>query len=298
MIKRKTIIGIVLVLALLSTVLSLQIFQNLFYKTTTGFFRPFINPIATSEKNTYSSKPLSEKTKDELIAELIQQKKTNDRQLARLELLNSVKNDKKRLEDLLKIRSIPGYKCIFAQIYLRDPASWYEHFSINQGSKMGIKPGCIVLSKISNTGKNNYNFAVVGRISKITPNSSQVETIIGQNCNLSVIIEDAQAAGILKGGRINNASPSIKIAYLPLSKNYKTKAAVLTSGLCRESEKTKCTPTYHSTPSGLFIGNILGRVKIVNNLNAEANVTPAVDFDALKYVIVLIPENNTIRTTE
>ena len=295
MIKRKTIIGIVAILALLSAVLSLQIFQRLFFKTTSGFFRPFIEPISCTENNS-SEETLQEKTKDELISELLQQKRVNKRQLARLELLNSVKRDKEGLEYLLKIKPIPGYKCIYAQIYLRDPAFWYESFSINQGSEMGIKLGCIVLSKITTTKNNSYEFAVVGRISKVSPYSSQVETIISKNCNLSVIIENSQAAGILKGGTIRNSSPSIRIAYLPLSKNYKDQDTVLTSGLCKGSEIEKRNSATHSTPSGLFIGNISGRVKIVNNLNVEAKVKPAVNFDSLKYVIVLIVETNTVRT--
>ncbi len=297
MIKRKAIIGIVVILALLSAVLSLQIFQSLFYKTTSAFFRPFIDPVGRANNST-SITALEEKTKEELITELIQQKKINDQQLARLELLNSVKSDKKRLEDLLKIQSIPGYKCIFAKIYLRDPQFWYESFSINQGSNMGIKPGSIVLSKIQRNAKNNHEFAVVGRISKVTDDSSQVDTIISKNCNLSVIIEDAQAAGILKGGTNRNASPSVKIAYLPLSKNYRERAAVFTSGLCKASEGEKRNPLHHSTPSGLFIGNLSGKIEIVNNLNAEAKVKAAVDFDSLKYVIVLIPESDTVRTSD
>ena len=296
MITRKKIIAIILLVASLSIVLSLQVFQNIFYKTTSDFFRPFIGSKSITN-NRYSTENLQKRTKSELINQLIKEMELNDKQAAKLELLNSVKTDKNRLESLLEIRAIPGYKCVYAQIYIRDPVFWYESFSINKGSAAGIKPGCIVLCKIESGEEGAHQFAVAGRISKVTEDSSQVETIISKNCNLSVKIKDSQAAGILKGGTIRNAEPAIKVAYLPLSKNYKTRAEVFTSGLCQASEG-KNSHAYHSTPGGLFIGNLSGKVKIVNNLNAEAKVTPAVDFDSMKYVIVLIAENNMVKTSE
>lgn len=297
MTKRKTIIGITVIVAFLSAALSLQIFHNVFYQTTSAFFRPFINSESSSDDRSLRAE-LQKKTKDELITQLIQLQQINDHQEAKLELLDSVKTDKNRLKALLEIRDIPGYKCIYAQIYLRDPVFWYESFSINQGSASGIKPGCIVLCKISPAEKGGHQFAVAGRISRVTEFSSQVETIISKNCNLSVIIKDSQAAGILKGGTVRNSEPSIKVTYLPLSKNYRERAEVFTSGLCQVSAEDSYPYSYHSTPGGLFIGNLSGKIKIVNNLNAEAKVTPAVDFDSLKYVIVLIAENNIVRTIE
>ena len=295
MTKRK-IIGIIAAIIFLSVVLSLQIFKNVFYKTTSAFFRPFISSKSITDDHNLRAE-LQKKSKNELINRLIQEIKINDHKEAELDLLNSVKTDKNRLENLLKIKAVPGYKCVYAQIYIRDPVFWYESFSINKGSADGIKPGCIVLCKIEVSGKDDHQFAVAGRISKVTEDSAQVETIISKNCNLSVTIKDSQAAGILKGGTIRNADPTVKVAYLPLGKDYKNRAEVFTSGFCQVSE-WKNSSSHNSTPGGLFIGNLSGKVKIVNNLNAEAKITPAVDFDSLKYVIVLVAENNMVRTVD
>ena len=293
---KKKIIGIIAAVIFLSAILSLQIFKNVFYQTTSAFFRPFIRSKSMTDDHNLRAE-LQKKSKNELIERLIQEIKLNDRKEAELDLLNAVKTDKNRLENLLKIKAIPGYKCVYAQIYIRDPMFWYESFSINKGALEGIRPGCIVLCKIEPVGRDEHQIAVAGRVSQVTENSAQVETIISKNCNLSVIIKDSQAAGILKGGTIRNADPTVKVAYLPLGKDYKNRAEVFTSGFCQISAE-RPSSDYNSTPGGLFIGNLSGKVKIVNNLNAEAKITPAVDFDSLKYVIVLVPENKVVRTVD
>lgn len=297
MIKRNNIIILVSLLAIISAVLTLQIFKKAICKVASEFYHPFISPVSHSE-NAFSRESLGDKSREELISEIVTLKKQNERERAQLQLLNSVKNDKKGLEDLLKIKPVPGYKCVFAEIYIRDPAFWYESFSINKGADSGIKPGSIVLCKTEKSDENKHAFAVLGRVSRVEENLSQVNTIISQSCNLSVIIEGSKAAGILKGGTIRNAEPYVKIAYLPIFKTYKNHADVVTSGLCREITSLDSTENlkHHSTPAGLFVGTVKGDVRIVNNLNAEADVSPGVDFDSIKYVIVLIEESETIKT--
>ena len=299
--KRKTIIALAVSAALISAVIVFQLFWSTIYKTTSAFFHPFIGS-ALQLKDKAAEKPFQQQTKDELIKGISLLKKENEKLQIKIELLNSIKNDKKRVEELLKITPTPGYKCIFAEIYLRDPAFWYENLSINKGSDAGITDGAIVLCKTEKQSDNRkHSFAVLGRITEVTKHSSQVQTIISRTCNLSVIIGDSKAAGILKGGTIKNDLPYIKIAYLPLFKKYKSDAAVYTSGLCRNSESGVSDQTglpRHSTPGGLFIGTLSGQIKIVNNLNAEAEVIPAVNFNDLQYVIILIPETNRVQTAD
>jgi len=284
-------------MAIISAILSLQVFKKAIFKVTSEFYHPFIAPLSTSEHSSVGES-LQQKNRQELISEIVTLRKKNEKEEAQIQILNSLKSDKKRLEDLLTIKPVPGYKCVFAEIYIRDPAFWYESFSINKGSSSGIKPGAIVLCKTENSDRDRYVFAVLGRVSNVDKNLSQVQTIISQTCKLSVIVKGSKAAGILKGGTIDNGKPYVKIAYLPVFKTYKDNADVVTSGLCRGdvSAKSNQQINYHSTPSGLFIGNIIGKVKTVNNLSAEAEVAPAVDFDSLKYVIVLVEESDIIQT--
>ena len=298
--KRKTVIAIALSAALIAAVIVFQIFRSAIHRTTSAFFHPFIGS-ALQLKDEAVEKTFQQKTRDELIREVSLLKKENEKLQIRIELLNSIKNEKKRVEELLKITPTLGYKCIFAEIYLRDPAFWYESLSINKGAEAGITDGAIVLCKTEDSDNLKHSFAVLGRITEVTKYSSQVQTIISRTCNLSVIIGGSKAAGILKGGTIKNDLPYIKIAYLPLFKKYKSDAAVYTSGFCRNSESEISGQTgqpRHSTPGGLFIGTLSGKVKIVNNLNAEAEVIPAVNFNDLQYVIILVPEKNRVETAD
>jgi rod shape-determining protein MreC len=292
MITRKNIIILVSLTAAVAAVLFFQIFKQTILKVASRFYHPFIAPVTIAENNSIKDS-LATKSRSELIDEIIKLKKNNERKQAQIRVFTSLKSDKKRLEELLTIKPVPGYKCVFAEIYIRDPAFWYESFSINKGADDGIKPGAVVLSKIEQSDNSSYTFAVLGRVSNVERHLSQVQTIVSQTCKLSVIVEGAEAAGILQGGTIDNAKPYVKIAYLPVFKKYTKNADVLTSGLCRN--RTSNLKQY-STPAGLFIGKIAGKVKTVNNLSAEAEVRSAIDFDSLKYVIVLVEESGIIQT--
>ena len=296
MLAKKKVIAIVTVLAILTGVLSLQIFKRAIFRITSEFYNPFFSPVSNAEN--YSLKQsLRLKNKAELIHELLKLQNINEKKSAELQLLQSVQNDKNRLEELLKIKPAPAYKCIFAEIFLRDPGAWYESFSVNKGSASEIEPGCIVLCRIPENMNNGYSFAVVGKISEVSENISQIQTIVSRNCKLSVILKQADAAGILSGGTIKNGKPEVTVSYLPTFKTYQSGEEVFTSGLCtNEDIKAGKLEERHSTPGGLFVGTIPGKVKIVKKLNAEAQLIPAVDLDSLRYIIILVKDKKIIKT--
>ena len=282
--KRGRKISIVFTFLSLSAIaLLIQVFNRPLHRITSDFYHPFFFPVSKVENLTMKQALLLQ-SKPSLVKEMLQLQKVNEKFSAEINVLQDIKKENADLKELLSFRAQPGFKCVFAEIYLRDPALWNESFSINKGSEDGIKPGCVVLCRIPKEKAGEYVFAVAGRIAAVTKNESQIETIISRNCRISVILKDSRGAGILEGGTYGNGKPSVKVTKLPAFKTYKAEETVVTSGLSKDT-----------TPPLLYVGNISSRnnspsIKIVDNLYAEANITPAVNFDNLRYLIVLVPK--------
>ena len=273
---------IFVILALLAILLLIQVFDRPLHRITSDFYHPFFTPVSKIENLTIKQALLL-KSKQSLVKEMLQLQKVNEKFSAELNVLQDIKKENINLKELLTFKPNPGFKCVFAEIYLRDPAFWNESFSINKGSDDGIKPGCIVLCRAPEERSSEYVFAVAGRVASVRKNEAIIETIISRSCRLSVILKESKGAGILEGGTYKNGKPSVKVTKLPAFKTYQPGETVVTSGLCRDT-----------TPPLLYVGNVSGRknspdVKFVDNLYANAKIKPAVDFDNLRYLIVLVP---------
>ena len=287
--NRKRIVAITVVVLIVALACAFQIFRRTLQRLTSEFYYPFLYPVAHVENVTLRESLLL-KSKTKLVDELLNLKTVNEELTAELKPLRLAMNDKNRLEELLKIKPKPGFKCVFAEIYLRDPALWFESFSINKGEKEGITVGSIVMCRVNGTESPDFPFAVVGRIISVSEHAAQVETILSGNCKLSVILNKSKAPGILRGSTSGNGVPSALVTALPVFKKYSPGEMVVTSGLTRQT-----------TPSDLLVGRIAGEnapaIKIIDNLTAEAIVTPAVDFNSIRYLVVLVPQNrNVIKT--
>jgi rod shape-determining protein MreC len=274
---------IFIILSILGIAILIQVFHRPLQRLTSDFYHPFFSPISKVENLTAKQALLLE-SKTTLVDELLHMQQINERTSAELNILQKVEEENNYLKEILPLKPSTGFKCVYAEIYLRDPAKWNESFSINKGFADGIKPGCVVLCRIPKEKGSKYVFAVAGRVSQVTQNESQIETVISRNCQISVLLKDTKTAGILQGGTYGNGAPSIKVTKLPAFKTYKKDEIVVTSGLSKDT-----------TPPLLYIGNIATHnnkpdIRIINNLYAEGTIIPAVNFDNLRYLIVLIPK--------
>ena len=275
---------IIFVLIAVSAFVLFHLFKRPLQRLTSNFYYPFYTPISKIE-NLTAKEALQQESKISLISELMALQKVNEKYSIQLSLLQNVKKENIALKKLYKLPLGSNHKCVFAEVFLRDPALWYETFSINKGRNAGIVLGAVVLARIPSYNKREKDdFAVVGRVVKVSNNDSQVETIMNRNCQLSVLMKNNGTPGILKGEEFSGGKRYVVMTTLPVDRNYTPGEIVVTSGLSRMT-----------TPPGLLIGHVAGKNKVaeikrVNNLYAEANIEPAVDFDNLRYLIVLIPE--------
>ncbi len=179
--------------------------------------------------------------------------------------INSIKDDytkhlKNEYNELLKINEIDyntNLNITISRILYRDIYDYHNYITIYKGSDDFINEDMVVVN----------NNGLVGVITNANKNNSMVRLITSNDSNISVRINEA--FGILK---VSNGS--LIVSDLSNYDNISVGDKIYTSGI------------------GNLIGDIyIGEVSNIslNSTNIEKiiTVTPAVDFDNLKYIAVI-----------
>ncbi len=189
--------------------------------------------------------------------------------------------EKYELEDLRSLykldRSYSSYSKVAANVIGKDSGNWFHSFLIDKGSKDGIKVDMNVLA----------GSGLVGIVTKVGADWAQVRSIIDDTSNVSAMIT-ATADNCMVSGNLQLMSEGvISISQLKDSDNQVGPGAkVVTSQV---SDK------YHS---GLLIGYVQELHMDANNLTKSGTLTPAVDFEHLRAVLVITDEKRQIDPEE
>lgn len=189
--------------------------------------------------------------------------------------------EKYELEDLRSLyrldRSYSSYSKVAANVIGKDSGNWFHSFLIDKGSKDGIKVDMNVLA----------GSGLVGIVTKVGADWAQVRSIIDDTSNVSAMIT-ATADNCMVSGNLQLMSEGvISISQLKDSDNQvEPGAKVVTSQV---SDK------YHS---GLLIGYVQDLHMDANNLTKSGTLTPAVDFEHLRAVLVITDEKRQIDPEE
>ena len=302
---RKEIVYIFSIL-LLVVIMLLKPVRNEVYARVSDFFYPFFSLVLKVE-GIVDQKILTLKDKRDLVARFSELRRNNSELSAKCDQLGVVLGENNELRRLLGLKINPRYDYVFAEIMYRDPVQWFNHFTINKGENDGVKSGAVVLARIDDATSNGPvssslrgggqskgeqastviekgikgpQFGVVGRISSVSKHTAYVSTIVSDECNLSVLIPENDATGVLTGGRRIGREFRSQISYLPRDLVYKSSSSVLTSGMNA------------LIPANLKVGNVRGgnssTVSVYNNLFVQAELKPAIDLNHLKFVLILV----------
>lgn len=158
-----------------------------------------------------------------------------------------------------------------AQIISKELGNWYNRFTIDKGSKDGIKVGTIIIKGIDNKD-GQIEEGLVGRVIEVKSNSAIVISIIDDQNRISFKSIKTQDGGILQGN-INNGMEGFL---------FDRKAKVMkgdslyTSGLGKVYKKD------------LYIGEVIDVVHVEEELMKKIIVKPAVDFQKLYKVFAIL----------
>jgi rod shape-determining protein MreC len=163
-------------------------------------------------------------------------------------------------------------KLVPARVISRKPSNWYNTLVIDKGRSARIAPDSPVIVPVGD------HAGLVGKVSEVVGDDSSVVVLLSDEvCQVSARIEGTAEQGILSGQRgALRVMPDLKLGYLSNDAVAPAGRLVITSGA-----------------GGLFPENLLlGRVKTFapGPITGEATVEPAVKFDVLTNVFVILPE--------
>lgn len=178
-----------------------------------------------------------------------------------------------RLQELYKLdaNSIE-YQKVGARVIAKDTGNWFNSFTIDKGTKDGL---AVDMNVISGTG-------LVGIITKVGDNWSNVRTIIDDASNISAMVLSTGDTCIVQGD-------------LALIQDGVIRFEQLTNN-DQEIEVGEQLVTSHISDKylqGLSIGLITEVEVDSNNLTKSGYITPIVDFNQLQEVLVITNLKNT-----
>ena len=172
-----------------------------------------------------------------------------------------------RLRELYKLdENYSDYKKIGAHVISNSGSNWFSDFTIDKGSKDGIKKNCNVLA----------GSGLVGIVTEVGPHYARVRSIIDDESNISAMLLSTSDTCIVRGDLKLASDGRLRFEKLANNGN--------------EIEVGEQVVTAHVSDrfvQGLFIGYISELELDSNKLTYSGYITPAVDFSKLQEVLVI-----------
>lgn len=157
---------------------------------------------------------------------------------------------------------------IMAQVTGKETSSWFQMFTIDKGSRQGVKENMAVINADG----------LIGYIYKVYETSSEVISIVDSRASVAALIESSRDQGIVKGTLGIEEDAACRMYYLPVDLVPRPGDTVVTSGVGL------------SFPKGLKIGVIRESTRYMDENKHYVVIEPYVDFMHIEEVIVLIYE--------
>ncbi len=166
-----------------------------------------------------------------------------------------------RLQKLLNLERSIKDPNISAQIIGRDPSLWFKTVTINKGSSSGIGQGMPVITAEG----------VMGQVINVSPHYAKILAATDPNSAIDTIIQGNRIQGIIKGD-----GHGYQLRYILKNITVNRGDRVITSGMGG------------IFPKGLAIGQVDEVIKSRRGMFQKINVKPAVDFQRLEYVTIIL----------
>jgi rod shape-determining protein MreC len=170
-----------------------------------------------------------------------------------------------QLEQILALRERTPLRTISASVIAGDPTGIFRTVTIDKGSSSGLRKDMAVIAPEG----------VVGRIVEPPPlYAAKVQLLIDREAGAGAIIERTGVGGVVVGHSDPNGPP-LKLEFVSNLSDAKAGDRLVTSGLDS------------IFPRGITIGQ-LADVRKGSGLYKDIAVTPAVDFNAIGAVLVVL----------
>lgn len=220
--------------------------------------------------NSIGSVLVDNDNKKKTIEELQAQNKELKSELESLKAENeALKGDEDELSTLRNFYSmesqLASYTKVGARVIGTTSTNWNQSFTIDQGSKNGIK---VDMNVITDKG-------LVGIVTEVYDSYSVVTTMIADNSNVSAMDERTKDLCIVEGDITLMDSGIVKLSRIKTNAQMQSGDKVVTSNI-----SSKYLP-------GLLVGYVKDITTDDSGLSKSGNLIPAADFDHLTDVIVI-----------
>lgn len=212
------------------------------------------------------------------IKDLIAENESLKEQVDELTIENTrLQQDRYELTNLRELYKLDAqydeYEKTGARIIARDSGNWFYSFVINKGTNDGI---AVDMNVMAGSG-------LVGRIVDVGPNWAKVKAIIADDSNVSAMVLSSSDNMIVSGNLKLYATGVIEFEQLVDSDN-----------VVVEGDKIVTSNISDKYLPGILIGYISTINQDANNLTKSGYITPAVDFEHLEEVLVVMELKQTI----
>ena len=181
---------------------------------------------------------------------------------------SSLEKEIQELKETLELnKTLTEYKPVNATILSRNKGYWFNTITIDKGTSSGIKENMAVVTKNG----------LIGKISKVSKNSSEVKLITSDDINFKVSIaiktNEVDNYAILNG--YDQKKKLIKATGIDKTTEVNIGDSVLTSGLGE------------FFPAGIYIGTVEEIKKDKYNLSKTVYIKLNQNFNDIHYVTVL-----------
>lgn len=191
--------------------------------------------------------------------------------------LNTIKLERYELENLRELYDLdqkyPSYEKIAANVIGKDAGNWFHTFTIDKGSSDGIEVNMNVMA----------GSGLVGIVTDVGPNYAKVKAIISDTSSVSGMVLTT-SDNIIVNGSLQKMTDSMTIEFSGLNdRENKVEAGdpVVTSYVSYDYQQ------------GILIGYISEISTDSNNLTRSGTITPAVDFEHIEEVLVILNKKQT-----
>lgn len=181
--------------------------------------------------------------------------------------------DKYELDNLRELYELSetyeDYPTVAARVITKNPSSWYSTFTIDKGSKHGIK---VDMNVIAPGG-------LVGLVCEVGTNYSIVRTIIDDKSNVTGMFKKSTLTCNVAGDLTLINDGYLRVTGIPKDAQISDGEIVTTS---------YDSPKFHA---GIIIGYISNITVDSNNMTKSAYIKPVVDFSDLDTVLIITELN-------
>jgi len=176
--------------------------------------------------------------------------------------LRDLQQDNDHLRQVLSYREHSSFRLVPALVLGHDAGVWWNKIKINRGSADGIAPDMPVIT----------DKGLVGKISSVSSNLSEVLLVTDENCKVAAKVEGTKEQGISAGSR--DPGGELRLTFLSKLADLQPGQKVYTAGV-----------SGGIFPSGIALGTV--KSFHARELDGEAILEPAADLGMLEEVFIV-----------